>query len=97
MDYNTKTLNVVSVLTHSTCILIYPDLAGPGLMNQHCTVEHVDGVVMLHPQHGECCINYEEVTQPIKLNQGERPEPQKKPPLFVKTHSKLELQCENPP
>ena len=39
-------------------------------MEQHCTVEHVDGVVMLHPKHGECYINYEEVARPTKLNQG---------------------------
>ena len=71
MDYDTKALNMVSILTHIACISICPDLAGPGLMNQHCTVEHVDGVVMLHPKQGECYINHEEVTQPTKLNQGE--------------------------
>ena len=41
-------------------------------MEQHCTVEHVDGVVMLYPKEGECYINYEEVTQPTKLNQGKK-------------------------
>ena len=51
---------------------LYPDLAGPGLMEQHCAVEHIDGVVMLHPKHGECYINYEQVTQPTKLNQGKQ-------------------------
>lgn len=51
---------------------LYLDLAGPGLMEQHCTVEHVDGVVMLYPKEGECYINYEEVTQPTKLNQGKK-------------------------
>lgn len=54
-----------------TLLYLHPDLAGPGLMEQHCMVEHIDGVVMLHPKQGECYINSEEVSQPAKLNQGQ--------------------------
>ena len=54
-----------------TCCCIESDLAGPGMMDHHCTVEHVDGVVMLHPKQGECYINYDQITEPSKLNQGD--------------------------
>jgi len=58
-------------INHYTLCILYLDLVGPGLREQHCAVEHVDGVVMLYPSQGECYINYEEITQPTKLNQGQ--------------------------
>ena len=58
------------------CMRVYfhLDLAGPGMMDQHCIVEHIDGVVMLNPKQGECYVNYDQIIEPTKLNQGSNPE-----------------------
>ena len=81
VSYKSQTALLRQNLIPSITYSVPSDLAGPGLTEQHCTVEHVDGVVMLHPKHGECFINYEEVARPTKLNQGETTS--KNPPSLV--------------
>lgn len=46
-------------------------LSGPGIQDEHCSVELVDGGATLYPnQNSECCINAMPVDKPTRLTQG---------------------------
>uniref|UniRef100_A0A224YS54 Kinesin family member 16B n=1 Tax=Rhipicephalus zambeziensis TaxID=60191 RepID=A0A224YS54_9ACAR len=46
-------------------------LSGPGIQDEHCSIELVDGGATLYPnQNSECCINTMPVDKPTRLTQG---------------------------
>uniref|UniRef100_A0A131YJ83 Kinesin family member 16B n=1 Tax=Rhipicephalus appendiculatus TaxID=34631 RepID=A0A131YJ83_RHIAP len=46
-------------------------LSGPGIQDEHCSIELVDGGATLYPnQNSECCINTMPVDRPTRLTQG---------------------------
>ena len=50
---------------------IFPSvLEAPDIAECHCRIENCDGVVTLHPGAGECFVNGDLVTQPMRLAQG---------------------------